>query len=638
MLYVFAANLFSQEIPVGQVPAVTIVESNKRYFSDDQTTRVIHMKSLAPTHHQSIAYILERQSSALIRTYGAAGALASISMHGTGSNHTQVNWNGIPLNSPTTGQVDLSLIPAGFIQSVEVINGASGAIFGSGTFGGSINLNNEPDWNNKISIHYLIDAGSFGSLGQMLSVTAGNKRLQYQLTAVVAGADNDFTYRDHYRYLSPEVKNRHNNYKSIGVVQNIFLNLNHGNRLEAGFWYQQKTMEIPALMGSYKASHANQKDSLLRSFVSYRKTNLKSVLVVKSAYFSDDLSYTDKINESDPEYSLNSKISASSLLNEVDYRYYLSPKVIIGGGASYNLITGYSNNYGGRIRENEYAVYGNLKVIFGKSIMNVGLRKEFYEGINPQPQYSFGIQHRLNDRLIIRSGFSSKFRKPTFNEKYWKPGGNPQLRPEKGVGGELTTEWAAIGNKEGSFWLDGKLTGYLQRVDNWIQWVMRDSLTPIEYKEVHAYGLETWLEYGIKSGLVSINGFLNYNLNRSRIVNTYDNNLLSEGSQLMYIPLHTLKAASEVRYKVFVLGISVAYTGMRETIETADVNLRLPPFTVVDLHAGVQKVVRKVTTTFNFSVDNLFNKTYEVIRSYPVPGRTVHFILTIELAKSGSEN
>ena len=635
--FAIIGQLFSQEMPVRQIPQITIVESNKKYFSDDQTTHTLDLKSLRPDQHQNLGYILERQSPALIRTYGGAGALTSVSLHGTGSNHTQVSWNGFPLNSPTTGQVDLSLIPSGFIQSVDVINGASGALFGSGTFGGSISLNNEPDWNNRISVYYSIHAGSYGSLGHIFSIRAGRRRFQYQLCGISASGDNNFKYRDHYRYQSPNVKNNHNAYRSFGLVQNIYLNLNHGNHLEAGLWYQQKTMEIPALMGSYKSSHAAQKDSLFRSFVSYRKTTEKSALVVKSAYFSDYLNYTDKINASDTMNSLDSKIATGHIMNEADYRFYLSSKLIFGGGASYNRIMGNSNNYGGKIRENEYAVYGNLKVIVSNIILNVGLRKEFYEGLNPQSQYSFGIRYKPNYRLVLRSGFSSKFRKPTYNEKYWKPGGNPQLRPEKGRGGDLTVEWTAIGDKTGSFWLDTRLTGYFQSVDNWIQWVIRDSLTPVEYKKVQASGLETWIEYGVKSGFLSVNGFINYNFNRSVIVNTYDDNILFEGNQLMYVPLHTLKAGSEARYRNFMLGIASTYIGTRETVESADEYLRLPAFALIDLLAGFQKEVGKVNLALNFRIDNLFDTTYEAIRSYPVPGRTYHFTLTIGLNKTSPD-
>jgi outer membrane cobalamin receptor len=131
---------------------------------------------------------------------------------------------------------------------------------------------------------------------------------------------------------------------------------------------------------------------------------------------------------------------------------------------------------------------------------------------------------------------------------------------------------------------------------------------------------------------------VNYNFNRAVIVNTYDDNVLFEGNQLIYVPLHTTRAFFEVRYKAVMMGMSAAYTGSRETVETTDVHLRLPAYTVFDFFAGFHKEVKKVNLMLNFSVENLFDKNYEVIRSYPLPGRTYHFTFSIGLNKISSEN
>ncbi len=100
----------------------------------------------------------------------------------------------------------------------------------------------------------------------------------------------------------------HNAYRSWGIIQNFYLNLGKGNYLEAGIWYQHKMKEMPPLMGYYQAGNAVQRDSLFRSYISYRKTTEKSMLVIKSAWFSDFLNFTDKVSAEDSAYSLNSKI------------------------------------------------------------------------------------------------------------------------------------------------------------------------------------------------------------------------------------------------------------------------------------------------------------------------------------------
>jgi len=39
---------------------------------------------------------------------------------GASASHTMVTWNGININSPMLGQLDFSLIPASFLDEVEV--------------------------------------------------------------------------------------------------------------------------------------------------------------------------------------------------------------------------------------------------------------------------------------------------------------------------------------------------------------------------------------------------------------------------------------------------------------------------------------------------------------------------------------
>jgi outer membrane cobalamin receptor len=628
--------VFPQELPVKHIPEVTVIKGNQEFFSDDQTAYRVDMAFKPMNNHQPIGYVLEQQSPLMVRTYGGQGSLASVSLHGTGSNHTQVTWNGFPLNSPTTGQADLSLIPAGFMQSAEIIHGASGALFGSGTFGGAIALSNKPDWNNELAVDYSFGAGSFGATGHMLGLRTGKARLQYNLSVITREADNDFAYTDHYRYNSPERKMQHNAYRSFGLMQNLHLNLNKGNHLEAGFWYQFKTLEIPAIMGSYKTSHATQKDSLFRTFVNYRKISRKSALVLKTALFSDFLAYRDKNEATDTVFTIDSRIATRRWMNELDYRYYISRAVILGGGASYYQITGHSGNYGGRLTEHEFALFGNLKISLAKVIVNAGLRKEFYKGLNPRLQYSFGIRYQPAEYLVVRSGFSSKFRKPTFNEKYWRPGGNSALIPEQGRGGEITLEWTTGDREEKPFWLEARLTGYYQWIDNWIQWVIRDSLTPVEYKRVHARGLETWLESGFNRANFTLKGLLYYAYNRSEIIRTYDQNMLYAGNQLMYVPLHNARGGLDLSYKGFSIGFNAMGATYRETVETADKTLRLPGYALFNVLAGYQLKILNFDLSSFFQVDNLFNRHYEVIRAYPMPGRSFHFTLTIGYHKSSA--
>ncbi len=643
ILLIFYAALFSlsaqqnENIAHYHITEVTLTETNTRFFCDDYHTTQINPDVLKLNSNYDLGSILVYHSNANIRRYGSAGSLTSISLRGTGANHTQINWNGFTVNSPATGQADLSLLPAGLMQQIEITNGSSGALFGSGTFGGSVNLVNKPNWKNVYSVAYSGMGGSFGTYNNLLSLKIGRQWVQYHLSFIKQDAGNNFPYTDIYKYGAPRLRREHNEYHGKGIIQNLFFNLPRGNTVEAGCWYQQKDLQLPAIMGNYQPSNANQKDSSFRAYIRYRKLFEQASIIIKSAYFTDQLRYTNKINPDDEYYSVDSHIGSKQWLNELEYRYYWSDKIITGAAASYNYLTGISNNYRQEIKENELAVSSFIKLNMKKWIGNAGLRKEFYEGTDPRVLYSLGWRYVFSDRLNIRTNISNKFRKPTFNEKYWRPGGNPNLSPEKGWGTDAGIE-GQLFIKERASSLIYSLSGFFQSVNNWIQWISADSLTPIEYKLVYSRGLEAQATYEYNSEKIILSSSFTYTINRTTVIKTYDNNPVFIGKQLMYVPLHTLKSNTTIKYRNILAGFCLNVTSKRQTVESNNENISLEGFFIADVFAGYEKEFRLLSLSAGFRTDNIFNRQYEMIRAYPMPGRAYYIFLSFQLNKKKSDN
>ena len=87
------------------------------------------------------------------------GGIASVDFRGTGAERTQVFWNGMPINSPTLGSFDFSLLPAFFINDAKVRFGAASLVDGGGGIGGSIQLNQ----NTEIAEDQLLFTSGIGS-------------------------------------------------------------------------------------------------------------------------------------------------------------------------------------------------------------------------------------------------------------------------------------------------------------------------------------------------------------------------------------------------------------------------------------------------------------------------------------------
>ena len=97
---------------------------------------------------RNIAELLTNETGVFIKNYGA-GSLATSSIRGGSASHTLVLWNGLPVQSPMLGQLDLSLLPSNFVENVSVEYGGNTSMWGSGAIGGTIALDNQADFSNR---------------------------------------------------------------------------------------------------------------------------------------------------------------------------------------------------------------------------------------------------------------------------------------------------------------------------------------------------------------------------------------------------------------------------------------------------------------------------------------------------------
>ena len=128
-----SVNCFAQEDTLKQVVVTTTIIPAPAY-------KVIKVENIESHATDNLAYLLSKQTPIYIKSSGPGG-LSTISIRGAGASHTQLYWNGISINSPTLGQLDLATLPVAFIDHAEIHLGASSVVDGSGGLGGAIQLN-----------------------------------------------------------------------------------------------------------------------------------------------------------------------------------------------------------------------------------------------------------------------------------------------------------------------------------------------------------------------------------------------------------------------------------------------------------------------------------------------------------------
>ena len=615
---------------------VTINRDRHAFFNED--VKITHFDTVLTKQYRNgdLGQLLQAASPVFVKQYGGAGSLATVSFRGSSSAQTQIQWNGFPLNSLTSGDIDLSLIPAGFMDNVSVTHGASGSLYGSGSFGGSVNLNNEPDWEEKYAGRITFSQGSFGNQRLAADAAAGNERFRYSASFFLLKAQNDFSYTDIYKAGSPEVQLQHGAVDEKGFMQNLYFRLPHKIRVDAGLWLQGREKEIPALMGSFKQSNAMQRDSSLRFYLRFRKLFPNSSFTAKAGYFFNYLRYTDKLNPADIQYYVNSRIKSRSFYADAVYRYYISQSLIFDGGIQFTKLSAKVAAYGKEPVEKRVALLGGAKYKRGKWTGIFSLREEVNSQHKNVTLYSAGVCYEpFDNRVLFRFNMSNRFRLPTFNEKYWQPGGNINLLPERGNGIDLGVEGYLAGNKTGNFYLKGELTGYSYIVNNWIQWVPVASYVEARnFKEVWSRGAESALTAFHKiTPYWWIKMHLEYEYTRITNREVYGPDSEQSGRQLIYIPEHTACLQLITDFKNFSAGLVSSFSGTRYT--TADHSgSSLPAFAHIDIFSSYKMKLLKVDAVTSVHIQNVFDSDYQIIKAYPIPGRAILISLSLGLDKS----
>lgn len=125
--------------------APEIVVEAKRIMPDDELfdrTGFVQLIDLGPRRGrvEDAAALLSRAVGVRVRRWGGLGSPAAVSIRGSTSTQVQFYLDGVPLNDAWSGTADLSDVPIGDIERIEVFRGTSPTGFGGSSIGGTVNL------------------------------------------------------------------------------------------------------------------------------------------------------------------------------------------------------------------------------------------------------------------------------------------------------------------------------------------------------------------------------------------------------------------------------------------------------------------------------------------------------------------
>ncbi len=553
----------------------------------------------------SVADLLHSEGNIFIKRYGGQN-LATSSIRGGSAGHTHVLWNGLPLQNPMLGLLDLSLLPVEGVESVRLQKGGQSALWGSGAIGGVVGLDHKVDFKRRFSASLQTLVGSFGALRQSVHFGGGTHRWQSTTKVLHHQSVNDFPYT-----VGPTVpKRRLSNAKASqqNVLQDLYFQPNTKNRLAFHFWQQYSKRHIPPTTTQTK-SEARQTDRATRLMTHWKHTGRRWTFHVKAGLFHEHLNYIDEA------ISLEAPSQFTTAMADASIAWYWQQKHRFFFGVTQTYTRARSNGYGQPPTETKTAVLGGYLYQSSNWLAQALLRQEWADGVALPLVPILGLEYRLWPGLLTKASVSRNYRLPTLNDRYWAPGGNILLEPESGWSEEATLE-AKYQRKV--LELKGSLTGFNRTIRNWILWSRAAGQTfwsANNIARVWSRGVEIRLSADLHKNDITINLQTGYDYIRSTNQVALDHPRIEKGTQLIYTPRHQTFAKFSASWRQYSLSYSHQYTGDSEGI-----NESLPAYDTGQLQLLYDMRWPKYKVAVFFNVNNLWDVDYYVVERRPMPG------------------
>ncbi|MFA8451204.1 MAG: TonB-dependent receptor [Bacteroidales bacterium] len=628
------------------------------------TRSVMDTIALMHTKELSLSELLTQSSPVFVKTYGR-GAMATVSFRGTGASHTNITWNGIQLNSPNMGMVDVSLIPVFFIDKMELKHGASSLISGSGGLGGSIDIENQPDWGKHAYLEFTQGVGSFSTFDEFLTYKFGNKSFRSASRVFYSSSENDFKYEDN-SFAEPSLNGvkvqKNGAYLKYGGLQEFYWLYKENNVFSIKVWSQYNKKNIPGILGSLNVELQNyQIDKNTYITADWKHYgDAGQVLKVQTAYLYNNTDYYYAV----PYMNYDTHSDANSILAKANYEHPLSEAAMLFADLSYrrdfvsnNQNQSFSSDphffrasqdrisskiqgvflLGKRFTINALSrfewVNHNLKAaqIVGRDFMDMAKNNGGDFEFIPSLGLEYLLEKSHSWKLTANAARNYHF--PSLNDLYYLPGGNPDLKPERGISFEIGTSANIFSKDEIS--VEGSLTTFRSFIDNWIVWVIRNEYaTAKNLKEVDIQGLETnWKIYGGEKFKYKaiMNYALTFSTNKTDSGHKGDESM---GKQLPYIPKHSANVLLGLNYKGFSFNYNFGWYSRRFTTTSNQESTRniLPPVYQHDISLGKDFKLWKFPSSLELKINNLLNQTQVTLLRRPMPGinYTMQFKIKLE--------
>lgn len=617
---------------------------------------------------QSMADILTYNSSVFVKSYGRA-TLSTVAFRGTSPSHTRVTWNGLSLNSPMLGMTDFSTIPSFFIDKASLVHGTSSVNETGGGLGGLVALSTEDNVPQGLSVQYVQGVGSFRTFDEFARITYGSRKWTSSTRFAYSSSPNDYKYINHDKkeniydeshnivgQYHPTERNRSGSFKDLNALQEVYYHPNATHRISLSAWFTRNNRELPLLTTEYGDSRNfenRQIENTLRTVISWKHTSgggWNTAVSAGVAHTRMSYDYSREISENNMAQMTASRSRMTTVFGQAKGEWIPTQKWLFNGSMTAHqqivesrdksMMTAAGGSAAVGYRAKRIELSGALSAKW-QPVKRVGvsavLRQEMcgdrWAPVIPALFVDGLLSHKGN--IMVKASASRNHKFPTLNDLYFLPGGNPELKNERGwtydAGISGVAGWTRL--LPGSMSLSA--TWFDSRISDWIIWLptTKGFFSPRNVKKVHAYGIELKANLVTRPSegwLLNLNGSYSWtpSVNCGEPMTEGDR---SVGKQLPYIPRHTASLTGRLQWRGWSLSYKWVYYSRRYTMSSNDFTLTgsLPVYFMNNAALEKSLSFKPVDLQMKLAVNNLFNEDYLSVLSRPMPGINFEFFVSI---------
>lgn len=602
---------------------------------------------------QNLSDVVKRFAGANVRDYGGIGGMKTVSVRNLGAHHTAVSYDGITISNTQAGQIDIGRYSLDNLQLVSLSIGDGIDLMQSARHyasAGVLSIQSErPHFDSKDwALRLRVKGGSFGQVAPSLRYW---QKLGTQTSLSVDGsylrADGSYPFTLINGPLRTKEHRSNSDISSWRGEVNLYHSLNTGGELSGKVSWYYSERGLPGSVILYRGvgnerlwdedffaqatfeqpfgQHWKLKSHLkyTHSWNSYEDTNVKYAGGKQVDVNRQDEFYGSVIAGWQPikglSLSMAEDLSYNTLKNNINTGNNAQPALPKRLTSLTSLAL--------RFQWHRLSADANVVGTYATEQVEIGPEPSDRHRLSP----SVSLSYRLFDEhhLYLRAMYKSTFRMPTFNDLYYLRMGNTGLRPEKAREYNVGLTWSGHLPWQQVF-VSATVDGYYNDVDDKIVafpstyvWRMAN------FGKVHIYGLdatvgiETPLYKGFGAGFTATYTYQNAT-DELPSSPTY-------GSQLPYTPKHSGSGSLLLRSPWVNIGYSYLFQGKRWASSQNIRDYEMPPFTEHTLTISRDFRFKSWRMSLQGTIHNLTDKQYEVIRYYPMPGRSWTIGLNVEL-------